>query len=116
MKYKDFFILYLIYYTKTYTVTNETPHRLNSLAFRCQIFTTHSFLSNTFTSLHAAPNPHDADHVRPTANTGHIIEKNQVAYIGLDSLSDGIVGSTIGSILLADLAAVADNKALRIDQ
>jgi len=54
--------------------------------------------------------------VRPTANTGHIIEKNQVAYIGLDSLSDGIVGSTIGSILLADLAAVADNKALRIDQ
>jgi hypothetical protein len=33
-----------------------------------------------------------------------------VAYIGLDSLSDGMVGSAIGSILLADLASVAGDR------
>jgi conjugal transfer pilus assembly protein TraD len=57
-----------------------------------------------------SPNPHDVDDLRPITNTGHIIEKAQVAYIGLDSLSDGMVGSAIGSILLADLAAVAGDR------
>ena len=33
-----------------------------------------------------------------------------MAYIALDSLSDGLVGSAIGSILLADLAAVAGDR------
>lgn len=57
-----------------------------------------------------SPNPNDADDLRPITNTGLIIEKAQVAYIGLDSLSDGMVGSAIGSILLADLAAVAGDR------
>ncbi|WP_239190810.1 conjugative transfer system coupling protein TraD, partial [Candidatus Nitrotoga sp. HW29] len=36
-----------------------------------------------------------------------IINNNQVLYLGLDSLADGTVGSAIGSIMLADLTAVA---------
>ncbi|MCK7582153.1 MAG: type IV secretory system conjugative DNA transfer family protein [Chromatiales bacterium] len=33
-----------------------------------------------------------------------------MAYIGLDALSDGMVGAAIGSILIADLAAVAGDR------
>lgn len=36
-----------------------------------------------------------------------VIESNQVLYLGLDSLSDPMVGSTIGSLALADLASTA---------
>jgi conjugal transfer pilus assembly protein TraD len=36
-----------------------------------------------------------------------IISSSQVAYIGLDSLSDSTIGSAIGSILLADLTSAA---------
>jgi conjugal transfer pilus assembly protein TraD len=36
-----------------------------------------------------------------------IINKSRVVYIGLDSLTDSIVGSSLGSLLLADLACVA---------
>lgn len=39
-----------------------------------------------------------------------VIRSNQVLYVGLDSLSDPTVGSAIGSILLADLAAVAGDR------
>lgn len=52
-------------------------------------------------------NPEDT---RPIAHSAGIIDKGQVAYIGLDSLSDGMVGSAIGSILLADIAAVAGKR------
>ena len=43
-------------------------------------------------------------------DSARIIEKGQVAYIGLDSLSDATIGSAIGSILLADLTAVAGDR------
>jgi len=39
-----------------------------------------------------------------------IINNNQVLYLGLDSLADGTVGSAIGSIMLADLTAVAGDR------
>lgn len=45
-----------------------------------------------------------------TTDSARIIEKGQVAYIGLDSLSDATIGSAIGSILLADLTAVAGDR------
>lgn len=40
-------------------------------------------------------------------DTGDFIEKNAVVYMGLDSLSDNMVGSAIGSLMLADLTAAA---------
>ncbi|WP_446697458.1 conjugative transfer system coupling protein TraD [Thorsellia kenyensis] len=39
-----------------------------------------------------------------------IIQTNSVAYIGLDSLTDAMVGSAIGSLLLSDLTAVAGDR------
>ncbi len=36
-----------------------------------------------------------------------IIHRKAVLYVGLDSLSDGVVGSAIGSLLLSDLTAAA---------
>jgi len=39
-----------------------------------------------------------------------VIRRAEVAYIGLDALSDAMVGSALGSILLADLAAVAGDR------
>lgn len=44
---------------------------------------------------------------RPIVDIKKIIQARQVLYIGLDSLSDADVGAAIGSIFLADLAAVA---------
>lgn len=43
-------------------------------------------------------------------NMANIINNNQVLYLGLDSLADGTVGSAIGSIMLADLTAVAGDR------
>jgi conjugal transfer pilus assembly protein TraD len=52
--------------------------------------------------------PESQGHV--VTDSARIIEKGQVAYIGLDSLSDTTIGSAIGSILLADLTAVAGDR------
>jgi conjugal transfer pilus assembly protein TraD len=46
-------------------------------------------------------------HERLVTDMSKIIHGHKVVYIGLDSLADATVGSAIGSILLADLAAVA---------
>ncbi len=60
-----------------------------------------------------------ADLLSPTAEIGgkrkstdmaKIINNSQVLYLGLDSLADGTVGSAIGSIMLADLTAVAGDR------
>lgn len=40
-------------------------------------------------------------------STMDIIQNRCVLYVGLDSLSDGVVGSAIGSLLLSDLTAAA---------
>ena len=54
-----------------------------------------------------SPDPYDLNDTRPIYDTQKIIDENAVLYVGLDSLSNKIVGSAIGSILLADFASVA---------
>ncbi len=53
------------------------------------------------------PNPEDP---RMITDTKRVIEKGQVLYVALDSLSDSTVGSAIGSMILADLASVAGDR------
>ncbi len=57
-----------------------------------------------------SPNPNDATDKRPITDTAKILHNHQVVYIGLNILSDPIVGSAIGSLLLSDLAAVAGDR------
>lgn len=57
-----------------------------------------------------SPDPDNRDDVRPITDLGRIIEKHQIAYIGLDALSDGPAATMIGSLLLADLTAVAGER------
>lgn len=57
-----------------------------------------------------SPDPNDDKDQRPYTDSDRIIAQSQVAYFGLDSLSDSIVGSAIGSMLLADLTAVAGQR------
>ena len=57
-----------------------------------------------------SPDAGDPDDRRRITHMGELIERGQVAYLGLDSLADGMVGSAIGSILLADLTAVAGDR------
>lgn len=52
----------------------------------------------------------DPDDEREITDSGKIITMANVLYMGLDSLSDSMVGSAIGSIFLADLAAVAGER------
>lgn len=55
-------------------------------------------------SMGAALSPDDeAD----STDMNSVIRANQVLYLGLDSLSDSMVGSAIGSLALADLASTA---------
>ena len=57
-----------------------------------------------------SPDQFDADDTRVITDTRRIINANQVAYIGLDSLTDEMVGSAIGSMFASDLAAVAGDR------
>lgn len=57
-----------------------------------------------------SPDYQDLSDNRPITDTRKIINNRQVAYIGLDSLTDGVVGSAVGSIILADLTAVAGDR------
>lgn len=57
-----------------------------------------------------SPLADDPDDRRRLTSMAEVIERGQVAYVGLDALSDGMVGSAIGSILLADLTAVAGDR------
>ncbi|ASJ88553.1 conjugative transfer system coupling protein TraD [Pseudomonas aeruginosa] len=52
----------------------------------------------------------DPDDTREITDSNKIIAMGNVLYMGLDSLSDSMVGSAIGSIFLADLAAVAGER------
>jgi conjugal transfer pilus assembly protein TraD len=47
---------------------------------------------------------------RRLTSMSEVIEACEVLYVGLDALSDAMVGSSIGSILIADLAAVAGDR------
>ncbi|WP_300500443.1 conjugative transfer system coupling protein TraD [Marinobacter sp.] len=57
-----------------------------------------------------SPDRTDQNDERPIYDTRKITELHKVAYIGLDSLTDGMVGSAIGSMVLSDLAAVAGDR------
>jgi len=54
-----------------------------------------------------SPDGTNVKDMRPIFDTSTIISGKHVIYIGLDSLSDAIVSSAIGSIILADFASVA---------
>jgi len=54
-----------------------------------------------------SPDHTDMSDPRPITDFERIIHNKQICYIGLDSLSDGMVGSAIGSLMLSDLTAVA---------
>ncbi len=49
-------------------------------------------------------------HERVVTDMARAIRTEKVLYVGLDSLADATVGSAIGSVLLADLAAVAGDR------
>nr|WP_328585374.1 conjugative transfer system coupling protein TraD [Halomonas massiliensis] len=57
-----------------------------------------------------SPDYEDIDDTRQILDTGKIINEAMVAYIGLDSLTDNVVASAIGSMFLADLTAVAGDR------
>jgi conjugal transfer pilus assembly protein TraD len=54
-----------------------------------------------------SPDPEDRTDGRQITDFNSIISDNKVAYVGLDTLSDPIVGASIGSLALADLTALA---------
>ncbi|TDX26813.1 conjugal transfer pilus assembly protein TraD [Modicisalibacter xianhensis] len=57
-----------------------------------------------------SPDPTDSDDPRLITDSAKIINNAMVAYIGLDSLTDNMVASAIGSIFLSDLTAVAGDR------
>lgn len=57
-----------------------------------------------------SPDPSDLKDTRHATDTAEIIRQRQVAYFGLDSLTDAMVSSAIGSILLSDLTSVAGDR------
>ncbi len=57
-----------------------------------------------------SPNYEDAEDSRLITDFGKITRAGQVAYLGLDSLSDSMVASAIGSLFLSDLTAVAGDR------
>jgi conjugal transfer pilus assembly protein TraD len=57
-----------------------------------------------------SPNSDDHSDKRQITDIARIIRYGQVAYIGLDTLSDPMVGPALGSILLAELASTAGDR------
>ena len=54
--------------------------------------------------------PEEARDNRVLTHFAELIKNRRVVYVALDSLSDGIVGSAIGSLFLSDLTAVAGSR------
>ena len=54
-----------------------------------------------------SPRYDDIDDLREVFDSDRVVEGNKVMYIGLDALSDSVVSSAVGSIIVADLASVA---------
>lgn len=53
---------------------------------------------------------HEPGHEKTVTDVARAIRGDKVLFIGLDSLSDATVGSAIGSIIMADTAAVAGDR------
>jgi len=63
-----------------------------------------------------SPDASDMDDHRPIMDTKKLINGGHVLYLGLDSLSNATVGSAIGSMILADYAAVAGDTYNYVDE
>lgn len=57
-----------------------------------------------------SPNYDDLEDRRPITDNAKIISNGQVLVMGLDSLPDPVTGSSLGSLALADLVAVAGER------
>lgn len=57
-----------------------------------------------------SPDYDDPDDPRPITNFKKATLDNRVVYLGLDSLSDSMVASCIGSLFLSDITAVAGDR------
>lgn len=57
-----------------------------------------------------SPDTNDINDQRPIFDTKKIVNGRHVLYLGLNSLSNATVGSAIGSVVLADFAAVAGER------
>lgn len=57
-----------------------------------------------------SPDGSDIEDERPITDFSRIIRNRQVCYVGLDSLSDNMVGTVLGSMFLSDLAAVSGDR------
>jgi conjugal transfer pilus assembly protein TraD len=57
-----------------------------------------------------SPDYMDLNDPREIVNVKSVVNQNQVLFMALDSLSDPMVGSTIGSMVLSDAAAVAGER------
>lgn len=57
-----------------------------------------------------SPDGTDVEDRRPITDFARIIRNKQVCYIGLDSLSDNMVGSALGSMFLSDMTAVSGDR------
>lgn len=60
-----------------------------------------------------SPDRDDPNDVRPILDATKIIQGGLVVYIGLDTLSDAVVGNAIGSLLLAEITSVSGGRAKR---
>lgn len=59
------------------------------------------------TSQLLAPDYYDINDERPIFNWEQIIRKKGIVYVGLDALSDAVVGAAVGNSMLADLVSIA---------
>jgi len=57
-----------------------------------------------------SPDTEDLTDRRPITDFARVIRNGQAAYLGLDSLSDNMVGSALGSMFTADLTAVSGDR------
>lgn len=57
-----------------------------------------------------SPDYEDPNDTRPILDFGKITKSDMVIFLGLDSLSDSMVASAIGSLFLSDLTAVAGDR------
>ncbi len=87
-------------------VMHERDHMMKMIASLLPVL-------NLLTSSHMgellSPDPTKPDK-RALTDVATIINKGQVVYIGLDSLSDGMTGSAVGSLFLSELTSAAGNR------
>lgn len=57
-----------------------------------------------------SPDTSDLDDKRPITNFANIIRNGQVCYLGLDSMSDSMVASAIGSMFISDMTSVSGDR------